>query len=306
MPPKSCTRSASPTSGAAARPRRWRALKRAYELRPATPLRLRLRRRPRLAGQDRRGREGAGRRAARCGRPTATCWRRSPLFEAKRGERSAAIGWAQKLVALRPEDAEARALLAQVARRQAPPRAAGRDADEPMSRFGIRPPFGPRRASPRPPAWRASAPRRRSSLRSFVPNVSYDPPSTAKVGPPESFADGLTFVPDRRVFIVRDGKTFRAVSAVCTHLGCTVRAGGRRGSRPGRPRPPAPGADATRSRAPATGRATARTARTSRARPRGPLAAYRLTLAPDDGQIVVDLRRRGRARVRADAAMRTA
>ncbi len=60
-------------------------------------------------------------------------------------------------------------------------------------------------------------------LRSFVPNVSYDPPTTAKVGRPEAFADGLTFVSDRRVFIVRDGKAFRAVSAVCTHLGCTVR-----------------------------------------------------------------------------------
>jgi Flp pilus assembly protein TadD len=35
-------------------------------------------------------------------------------YEAKRGEWSAAIGWAQKLVNLRPEDAEARALLAQI------------------------------------------------------------------------------------------------------------------------------------------------------------------------------------------------
>jgi Flp pilus assembly protein TadD len=35
-------------------------------------------------------------------------------YEAKRGRRSEAIGWAQQLVALRPEDAEARALLAQM------------------------------------------------------------------------------------------------------------------------------------------------------------------------------------------------
>ena len=45
-----------------------------------------------------------------------------------------------------------------------------------------------------------------------------------KVGLPESFADGLTFLPAQRLFIVRDSKVFRAVSAVCTHLGCTVHA----------------------------------------------------------------------------------
>jgi cytochrome b6-f complex iron-sulfur subunit len=126
-------------------------------------------------------------------------------------------------------------------------------------------------------------------VRSFVPNVSYDPPSTAKVGPPESFADGLTFVADRRVFIARAGKTFRAVSAVCTHLGCTVRAeafeqpdptdpDGRRQEQVHRFACPCHGsryhADGSNLSGPA---------------PR-PLPAYRLTLAPDDGQLVVDLR----------------
>ncbi len=125
-------------------------------------------------------------------------------------------------------------------------------------------------------------------LRAFVPNVSYDPPSAAKIGRPESFADGLTFVPDRRVFIVRDGKAFRALSAVCTHLGCTVRAEAVEEADPtdpGRRRQvqtyvfacPCHGsryrADGTTLSGPA---------------PRA-LAAYRLTLAPDDGQIVLDL-----------------
>jgi menaquinol-cytochrome c reductase iron-sulfur subunit len=125
-------------------------------------------------------------------------------------------------------------------------------------------------------------------LRSLVPNVSYDPPIRVKIGRPESFADGLTFVTDRRVFIARDGKTFRAVSAVCTHLGCTVRA------------------EATEQRDPAdqSGRRQIQVyqfscpCHGSRYRADGvnlsgpapgPLAAYRLSLAPDDGQLVVDL-----------------
>ena len=63
-----------------------------------------------------------------------------------------------------------------------------------------------------------------ASLRSLVPNVTYDAPTTVKVGPPEEFPDGLKFLPDERLFVFRNGKTFHAISAVCTHLGCTVRA----------------------------------------------------------------------------------
>lgn len=63
-----------------------------------------------------------------------------------------------------------------------------------------------------------------ASLRSLVPNVSYDAPTTVKVGMPGDFPDGLKFLPDQRLFVFREGKTFHAISAVCTHLGCTVRA----------------------------------------------------------------------------------
>ena len=125
-------------------------------------------------------------------------------------------------------------------------------------------------------------------LRSFVPNVSYDPPTTAKVGAPESFADGLTFVAERRLFIARDGKTFRAISAVCTHLGCTVRSEAVEESDPTDP-------DRRRQvqtyffNCPCHGsRYRADGTNVSGPAPR-PLAAYRLALAPDDGQIVVDL-----------------
>lgn len=63
-----------------------------------------------------------------------------------------------------------------------------------------------------------------ASLRSLVPNVSYDAPTTVKLGNPSEFPDGLKFLPDQRLFVFREGKTFHAISAVCTHLGCTVRA----------------------------------------------------------------------------------
>ncbi len=63
-----------------------------------------------------------------------------------------------------------------------------------------------------------------ASLRSLIPNVSYDAPTTVKLGLPGDFPDGLKFLPDQRLFVFRDGKTFHAISAVCTHLGCTARA----------------------------------------------------------------------------------
>jgi len=125
-------------------------------------------------------------------------------------------------------------------------------------------------------------------VRSFVPNVSYDPPSTVKVGLPESFADGLTFLAERRVFIARDGRSFRALSAACTHLGCTVRAeaverpdasdpSGRRQAQVYEFSCPCHGS-----------RYAADGSNLSGPAPR-PLPAYRLTLSPDDGQLVADL-----------------
>jgi menaquinol-cytochrome c reductase iron-sulfur subunit len=129
-----------------------------------------------------------------------------------------------------------------------------------------------------------------ASLRSLVPNVSYDAPTTVKLGPPSEFPDGLKFLPDERLFVIREGNTFHAMSAVCTHLGCTVRA-------------EALAQPQTMSVEGASLRVTHRFlcpchgsvytgdgGNVSGPAPR-PLAWYHLSVAVDDGQLVADLAR---------------
>ena len=150
---------------------------------------------------------------------------------------------------------------------------------------------------------RRSATQAAASLRSLVPNVSYDAPTTVKLGLPADFPDGLKFLPDERLFVFREGKTFHAISAVCTHLGCTVRAealsqpetmdGRRRAAAADAPLPlPLPRlevhGDGTNVSGPAP----------------KPLAWYHLSVAPDDGQLVVDLARRSRPRLPPDGRLR--
>jgi menaquinol-cytochrome c reductase iron-sulfur subunit len=127
-----------------------------------------------------------------------------------------------------------------------------------------------------------------ASLRSLVPNVSYDAPTTVKLGPPGEFPDGLKFLPELRLFVFREGNTFHAISAVCTHLGCTVRA-------EALPQALAktvagkPLRLTHRFLCPCHGsRYEGDGNNVSGPAPR-PLTWYRLTAAADDGQLVVDL-----------------
>jgi menaquinol-cytochrome c reductase iron-sulfur subunit len=60
-------------------------------------------------------------------------------------------------------------------------------------------------------------------VRSLVPNVLYEEPQRFKAGTLDQFPEGATFLEDRRVYIVRENRTYHAISAVCTHLGCTVK-----------------------------------------------------------------------------------
>ena len=129
-----------------------------------------------------------------------------------------------------------------------------------------------------------------ASMRSLVPNVSYDAPTTVKLGSPSDFSDGLKFLPDERLFVFREGKTFHAVSAVCTHLGCTVRAEA------------LPQAEINtvegqslnlthRFLCPCHGSKYAGDGTNVSGPAPKPLAWYHLSLSPEDGQLVVDLAR---------------
>ena len=60
-------------------------------------------------------------------------------------------------------------------------------------------------------------------LRALVPNVLYEPPRRFKIGQPDQFPQGVTFLESQRLFIFREQQVFHAISAVCTHLGCTVK-----------------------------------------------------------------------------------
>ena len=60
-------------------------------------------------------------------------------------------------------------------------------------------------------------------MRSLVPNVLYEDPQRFKVGTLDQFGEGVTFLDDKRIFIFRQKNTFHCISASCTHLGCTVK-----------------------------------------------------------------------------------
>ena len=127
-----------------------------------------------------------------------------------------------------------------------------------------------------------------ASLRSLVPNVSYDAPTTVKLGLPGDFPDGLKFLPDERLFVFRTGKTYHAISAVCTHLGCTVRAEAL--SRPEEKTVEGQSLRLThRFQCPCHGSTyTGDGSNVSGPAPK-PLAWFRLSVSPDDGQLIVDL-----------------
>jgi Rieske Fe-S protein len=60
------------------------------------------------------------------------------------------------------------------------------------------------------------------AIKAFIPQVLYEPSLKFKVGKADEFPEGLTFLPESKLYIFRDGNDFHAISAVCTHLFCVV------------------------------------------------------------------------------------
>ncbi len=112
-------------------------------------------------------------------------------------------------------------------------------------------------------------------LRALWPDVLYEASKRFKVGPPTQFPDGVSFIEARRLFVWRRGNEFYAMSAICTHLGCTVK-------------PEAAAGGATEFHCPCHG-SRYRDDGTNYAGPAPrPLERYHLEISPDDGQVLVD------------------
>ena len=64
------------------------------------------------------------------------------------------------------------------------------------------------------------------TLRMMFPRILYEPPSAFKAGFPQDYLVGEVsekYKDDYRVWIIREAEGFYALSAICTHLGCTPR-----------------------------------------------------------------------------------
>lgn len=61
-----------------------------------------------------------------------------------------------------------------------------------------------------------------STLRAMIPNVLYEPSKKFKIGVPSDFPEGVKFLAEKRLFVFKENNTFYCISAICTHLGCTV------------------------------------------------------------------------------------
>ncbi len=62
-----------------------------------------------------------------------------------------------------------------------------------------------------------------ASVRFMIPNILYEPPKAFKIGRPRDYPEGVNFLPEKRIFVVRNGDAYKVASAVCTHMGCTPR-----------------------------------------------------------------------------------
>jgi len=61
-----------------------------------------------------------------------------------------------------------------------------------------------------------------ASVRYAIPNVLYEPPLSYRIGSPGDYPEGVAYLADKRIFVIRKGNLLKVMSAVCTHLGCSL------------------------------------------------------------------------------------
>ena len=136
--------------------------------------------------------------------------------------------------------------------------------------------------------WASVAGLAAAMVRSLVPNVLYEPSLRFKTGMPDQLPEGATFLEEQRVYIFREQKTFYAISAVCTHLGCTVQM-----RKLNQPKTVTIGGKSVQERfafaCPCHGSRYYGDGTNYAGPAPKPLAWYRLEVAAEDGQLVVDL-----------------
>ena len=115
--------------------------------------------------------------------------------------------------------------------------------------------------------------------RFMYPNVLFEPPTTFKVGRPEEFAPGKVderFKESNGVWIVNEQGRIYALIAICTHLGC----------------PPAWLEAQNKFKCPCHGSGYYKSGVNFEGPTPRPLERARISVSPEDGQIVVDKSRK--------------
>jgi Rieske Fe-S protein len=100
------------------------------------------------------------------------------------------------------------------------------------------------------------------------------PPTAVRLGPVERFAEGATLVAEHRILVVRHGPDVTALSAICSHQGCTV----------------VPSRDRTRIECPCHATVYDTTGKVISGDAPVRLRRYRAFVAADTGELVVDRR----------------
>ena len=105
---------------------------------------------------------------------------------------------------------------------------------------------------------------------------------------PATLAEGMTFLEDQRLYIFKEGKSFYAISGACTHLGCTVKY-----TKLSQPKQVTVNHEKKDIRfefhCPCHGSKFYGEGMNYAGPAPSPLLCYKLELAPDDGQLVIDM-----------------